>query len=376
VNTTNVTLLDHARKQLRNLCEVAGFEATNEDPAVLLTELLGPAGCRPLSERPRYRCDVADDGTPVEFSLAFDDDGGLAVRVLGEAGSEKPGQHPDIAAGKRFLERASKRFQFCLDRFAAVADLFLPERPRGAFAAWFSIILRPRERPRLKAYFNPEVRGRHRAPELVAEGFRRLGLDDAYEIAARHALCRGARDRLSFFAVDLDESPLSRVKLYIAHEDACSADAERAATAVDGADPLRVRELCEVVGGGTGPFTGRPLVSSYSFVEAEPAGPGTYSLYLPVRDYVPDDEVARERVVAFLARHGIGADRLDAALRAVTARPLRAGAGLLAHVSVRLGPFGAGTTIYLSSEAYGVTPPRRRPDTVLGTGVIDSAMTP
>ncbi|WP_325062725.1 tryptophan dimethylallyltransferase family protein [Amycolatopsis acidiphila] len=371
-----MTLFDHARKQLRSLCDVAGFEATDQNPVLLLEDLLGPAGRLPLRERPRYPSDVADDGTPVEFSVAFDDDGALAVRLLGEAGGENPGHSPDIAAGKRFLQAAGKRFRFPVERFAAVADLFLPEQPRGRFAVWFSVILRPRERPRLKAYFNPGVQGRHRAPALVAEGLRRLGLGDAYEIARRHALTRGPRDQLSFFAVDLDDSPLSRVKLYISHENAGPADAERAAAAVEGADPLRIREFCEVVGGGTTRFTGRPLVSSYSFVEAEPAGPGTYSLYLPVRDYVPDDEVARERVATFLAAHGIGPDRLDGALAAVARRPLRAGVGLLAHVSLRLGPFGAGTTVYLSSEAYGVCPPRERADTVLGTGAVDSAMTP
>ncbi|WP_236796937.1 tryptophan dimethylallyltransferase family protein [Amycolatopsis sp. GM8] len=354
---------------------MAGFEPGDETPSVLLRELLGPAGTRPLGEEPKHLSDVADDGTPVEFSIAFDDDGALAVRVLGEAGSDNLGDRGSIAAGKRFLNAVSKRFHIPTERFAAVADLFLPDRPQGKFAVWFSLILRPRARPRLKAYFNPEVRGRDRAKDLVLEGFRRLGLDHAYDAIARHALVRGARDRLSFFAVDLDDSPLSRVKLYVSHESALTADAERAASVVQGADPLRVRGFCQALGGGTTTFAGRPLVSSYSFVEAEPDGPGTYSLYLPVRDYVPDDEVARERVGAFLAGHGLPTDTLDKAIGAVTDRPLQSGVGLLAHVSLRLGPFGSGTTVYLSSEAYGVTPPRGPADTV-GSGVINSAIAP
>ncbi|TNC24187.1 tryptophan dimethylallyltransferase family protein [Amycolatopsis alkalitolerans] len=368
------TLFNHARNQLHGLCELAGFEPGDENPAILLRELLGPAGARPLRERPSHASDVADDGTPVEFSVAFDDDGARAIRVLGEAGGEKPGHSTDVAAGKRFLAAMSKRFHIPTERFAAVAELFLPERPQGKFAVWFSLILRPRARPRLKAYFNPEVRGRGRAKELVVEGFRRLGLDDAYETAARHALVRGSRDRLSFFAVDLDDSPLSRVKLYVSHSGATAADAERAAAAVSGADPTQVRGFCDLLGGHAGPFSGRPLVSSYSFVEAEPTGPGTYSLYLPIRDYVPDDEVARGRVAAFLSARGLAPQLLDRAIDAVTRRPLRAGVGLLAHVSLRLGPFGSGTTVYLSSEAYRVAPPRRRADTV-GTEVINSAMT-
>ena len=38
--------------------------------------------------------------------------------------------------------------------------------------------------------------------------------------------------------------------------------------------------------------------------------------------------------------------------------------GLIAHVSLRMGEFGSGITVYLSSEAYQVLPARKRP--VLG----------
>ena len=369
------TLFNHARNQLRGLCKVAGFAPGDETPSVLLRELLGPDGARTLSAGPGRRCDVADDQTPVEFSIAFDDDGRRAVRVLGEAGGEKPGHSEDIAAGKRFLNAVGKRFHIPVERFDAVADLFLSQRAEGKFGVWFSLIFRPGGPPKLKAYFNPQVRGDDQARDLVVEGFQRLGLEHAYGTIARHALVRGALDRLSFFAVDLDDSPLSRVKLYVSHHDAVCADAERAAAAVNGVDPLRIREFCQAIGGGTTTFRGRPLVSSYSFVSADPSGPGTYSLYLPVRDYVPDDEVARERVAGFFARQGLPARTLDRAIDAVTSRPLHAGVGLLAHVSLRLGPFGSGTTVYLSSEAYHVAAPRRPADTVC-TGVADSAVTP
>lgn len=371
----DVTLFDHAHDQLRSLCDVSGFAPGDETPSVLLRELLGPAGTRTLREEPDHFSDVADDGTPIEFSLAFDEDGTLAVRVLGEAGAGEPGHGPRVGAAKRFLNTVSERFQIPTERFTALSELFLPEHPQGRFAVWFSLILRPCARPRLKAYFNPEARGPSRANELVVEGFKRLGLDTAYETAARHALVRPGRDLPSFFAVDLDDSPLSRVKLYITHDSATAADAERAAAGVRNVDPSQVHEFCRAIGGGVETFAGRPLISSYSFVEAEPDGAGNYSLYLPIRDYVPDDEVARERIVGFLAGQGIGPDLLDKSIGAVTTRSLRDGVGLLAHVSLRLGAFGAGTTVYLSSEAYGVTSPRNRADTVCSE-VINSEIAP
>jgi hypothetical protein len=51
---------------------------------------------------------------------------------------------------------------------------------------------------------------------------------------------------------------------------------------------------------------------------------------------------------------------LDRALDAVSRRPLRDGVGLIAYVSLRLGK-QSGITVYLSSEAYDVTPPREGP---------------
>ncbi|GAB3576652.1 DMATS family aromatic prenyltransferase [Amycolatopsis endophytica] len=339
---------------------MAGFADEDEAPATVLRELLGAAGRRPLTAPPVWLSDVADDATPVEFSLAFDASGERAVRILGETIPENPGPAANIEAAKRFLTHMAQRYAVNLDRFRAVEDLFLTERPQGKFALWFSLILRPGRVPALKVYFNPLVRGDQAARGLVAEALRRLGLRDAYDTVERYALCRGAADKFSFFALDLDDGPLSRVKLYVSHDSGDSSTVERAATAVDGVDPLALREFLTLAGGGTGPFAGRPLVSSYSFVEADSGRPGNYSLYLPVRDYVPDDEVARAQALAHLERAGVPAAELDRAIGAMTSRPLSEGVGLVAHLSLRLGRFGSGTTVYLSSEAYGVTPSRAR----------------
>ena len=339
---------------------MAGFPDHDGDPVDVLRELLGAAGRRPLSEPPPWPSDVADDATPVEFSVAFDESGDRAVRILGETIPENPGPAANIHAAKHFLAHMAQRLDLTLDRFHAVEDLFLTERPKGKFALWFSVILRPGRAPALKVYFNPQVHGQGAAPGLVAEGLRRLGLSDAYDTVTKHAMLRGAADRFSFFALDLDDGPLSRVKLYISHDSAESATVERAAGAVDGVNPLALREFLTAVGGGTGPYAGRPLVSSYSFVESGGGRPGNYSLYLPVRDYVPDDAVAREQTLAHFRRAGLSAAELDRFTGAVTDRPLDHGVGLIAHVSLRLGRFGSGTTVYLSSEAYSVNPVRGR----------------
>ncbi|EID54546.1 tryptophan dimethylallyltransferase family protein [Saccharomonospora xinjiangensis] len=352
------TLLEHTTRQLRNLCQENGFASSDETPADMLRELLGVAGRRRLSEGPLWPSDVADDATPVEFSVALDDTGDRAVRVLGEVIAERPGMAANVVAARRFLDTMSDHLGIPKDRFDAVQDLFLPEEPQGKFAFWYSMIFRPDARPKLKVYFNPAVRGEDREAELVAEGFRRLGMDEAYDAATEYSVQRGAQDRFTFFAVDLDDSPTARVKLYISHYAATVEEAVRASQAVDGLDADSIRDFCRVLGGDTVTYEGRPLVSSYSFLDSDPKRPGNYSLYLPIRDYVADDVEARERVVSFLKGRGADPAGLDRAIRAVTDRPLADGRGLLAHVSLRLGRFGTGTTIYLSSEGYEVLPPQ------------------
>jgi DMATS type aromatic prenyltransferase len=354
-----LSLRDHTTGQLTDLSRVVGLGEPAEIPAHLLGDLLGAAAERPLSEPPMWPSDIADDATPVEFSVAFDEDGALTLRVLGETVAERPGPAANLRATRRVLESLADRYQLSFDRFQAVEDLFLTDDPHSDFALWYSLILGPGSEPQFKVYFNPDVRGREHAPALVAEALTRLGLGEAYRTATEHAILRGDLDRFSFFALDLHEQPRSRVKVYVSHHAADASDMVRAAAAAPGVDLERVRDFCSLVG-GSGPFTERPLVSSYAFVEGDTDRPSNYSLYLPIRDYVEDDEAARERVAALLEQHHLDTQVLDRALEALTSRPLRDGVGLIAHVSLRMDPVRPGVTVYLSAEAYSTTPPRVR----------------
>ncbi|GAA4525679.1 DMATS family aromatic prenyltransferase [Amycolatopsis samaneae] len=353
MSTTDLSLYEHIGGQLDRLCRVAGFDGNDRRPLELLESMLGAAGENSLAAPPRWKSNVADDTTPVEFSLAFDATGEYAVRVLGESvGARTPVE---------FLQNVAEPYRLDTRRLDAVTDLFLPHEERqGPFTMWYSLIFRPGRDPKIKVYLNPQISGATMADSLVNEGFRRLGIEAAFDPVIQHALPRGELDNFSFFALDLDRGPLSRVKVYVSHEDAECADVERAAALVPGVDPLHIREFCAVLGGGKGPFEGRPLISSYSFVEGDEGRPSNYSLYLPIRSYVPDDEVARARVLAIMAQYDLDGAILDEAIAAVADRPLRNGVGLIAHVSLRLGDLGSGITIYLSSEAYQVMPAGKR----------------
>ncbi|MEH0981768.1 tryptophan dimethylallyltransferase family protein [Micromonospora sp. CPCC 205556] len=354
------SLLEHLNGQLTRLCEVVGTDSGI--PSEMLANLLGSAGSRSLDGPPAWPSNVADDHTPVEFSIAFNEGEPPTLRVLGEALGSPPGALANLSAAYDFIDAQAHRLQLSTARLDPVRDLFATDDPQGEFALWFSQVFRSGRRPELKVYLNPELHGIQRAPELVAEALRRLGLGESYQTLLDHGVRPGKlgrKDRLTFFALDLHDTPQARVKVYLTHHDAGVRDVVRAASAVDGIDGAELAEFCEAAGGGRGPFSGRPLVGSYTFTEGvkKPVG---YSVYVPIRSYVRDDEEARARVLGLLARYGFDGAQFDRAISAVTRRSLRDGVGLIAHVSLRLGPPRPGVTVYLSSEAYRVQPPRRR----------------
>jgi DMATS type aromatic prenyltransferase len=348
----DLSLLEPLGEQSARLCEVTRTDSASV--MRLLADLLGPAGSTALSEGPSWSSGIADDHTPVEFSVAFNTYGGPSLRILGEALASPAGTTANLAAAYRFLGAQADRFGLTTSRLARVRDLFASPDPNAVFALWFSLVFPPGQQPEFKIYLNPELRGADRAPELVAEATRRLGVDAAYRAIVERA-CRsgelGRGDRLSFFALDLHDGPHARIKLYLSQYDAERSDVVHAAGLVDGIDTSELAAFCAVAGGGPGPYSGRPLVSSYTLAPgvAKPIG---YSLYVPVRSYVRDDDEARDRVAILLDHFGFDATQLDAVIAAVARRSLHEGPGLIAHASLRLGPPRPGMTVYLSSEAY------------------------
>ncbi|SEQ80637.1 aromatic prenyltransferase, DMATS type [Lentzea xinjiangensis] len=319
---------------------------------------MGPGGRRPLSAVADWPSSVADDHTPVEFSVALAQNEPPAVRMIVESLAEQPGRRENLDAALGVLDRLSSRHRLHLGRFDRVRDLFLPADPQGTFAFWYSLIVGPYAAPAIKVYLNPDVRGPENGTALVTEALTRLGLSAALPAVREHALRREGLDRFSFFALDLMDEHRARVKTYVSHDDSVVADVVEAASATPDVDLELLADVVALACGGTGPFTRRPLMSSYTFMSGDTDRPSGYSLYVPVRDYVQDDLEACERVLAIMARCGLDTAPFVMALASIVRRPLGEGVGLIAHVSLRLGRPRPGVTVYLSSEAYDVTPPR------------------
>lgn len=352
------SLLDCLNGQLVRLSTIAGIDPAT--PLRLTSDLLGSVGSRPAAEPPAWPSAIADDHTPVEYSLAYGQGQPPALRILAEAIGSPPSVRNNMAATHRFLSRQTQRLGLSVSRLAAVQELFSDDEPYGDFVTWCSLVFRAGRPPEIKAYLNPEVKGVAQAPVLVSKALARLGLGRSVQAMLDRAVRPGqlgAADRLTFFALDLHDGPDSRVKVYFTHHNVDVEDVVRAASLVDGVDLAQLSDFCKLAG-GTDRFERRPLVASYTLGVGsdDPVG---YSCYVPIRSYVRDDQEARDRVVALLAPYGYDAAEIDRAVGAVTRRPLRAGVGLIAHVSLRLGRPHPGVTVYLSAEAYGVSLPGR-----------------
>ncbi|GGS55770.1 MULTISPECIES: tryptophan dimethylallyltransferase family protein [Actinokineospora] len=345
------TLGDHVNAQLRALGSAIGLGATTHRVRGLLDDLLGAAARWPLTA-PRWSSDVADDHSPIEYSVAFAPDGSPTLRLLVECVADDPSPAANQRAALAALDRLASRLPLCLDRFSRVAEPFLADTPAEPFSLWFSLVARPGVRPMLKVYLNPLAHGRQRAPELVGEALDRLGFTGAERVLRGGLRDLSSVDHYSFFALDLDDRPDARAKVYVSQAGATRADAQRAAAVSRGGDPAEVARFCLAAAGSDGPYTGRPLVSSYTFLSGDGAEPSGYSLYVPVRDYVTDDLEALNRTRDLSTRYGVPARAVDAAVSAVLGRDLRDGPGLIAHLSLRTGPPRPGMTVYLSAESY------------------------
>jgi tryptophanase len=354
---TERSLLHHVRQQWDALCPLGGVDPSTS--GALLADLLGETGRRPVALGPASPSDIADDHCPIEYSVAFQP-GRPTLRVLAEAQPTGDLTGPGLDTDYDFLRRRRGHPGFTTERLDRVWDVFATDRPQGLFGMWHSLVFRDGT-PEFKIYLNPELQGVDAAYGLVERAMDRLGMRDALPALLRGAIRPGELgrgDRLAFFALDLHDAPHTRVKLYVAHHGADLSDVRRAASIVDGVDPDAVAGFVRHAGGRTC-FDRRPLMSAYTLAPGADRPVG-YSMYVPIRDYVTDDEEARHRLLGLLERRSFpgAAEDAERAIAAVAGRRLDEGRGLIAHLSLRSGKPFPGVSAYLSAEPYSVLPPR------------------
>ncbi len=301
---------------------------------------------------PTWPSFVSDDHSPYEFSVLLDG-ASAELRLMAEP---LPASGPvDLAAtraaGLALREVLRRELDVDFARLDAIADLFLPEDPRGTFALWYAASFDASGKIAWKAYVNPAARGRAAAPRLVEEALHRLGFEGAWATVTR-AMTRGpVLDELRFFSVDLGRDPKARAKVYGFHHAATPAWLARVLAVVPGADTERVERFCRTLTGGDGALAARRQPATcLAFVDGSPA-PATGTLHVPVRAFAGSDAVAHARVLEALAVAEVPTGVYEGALAALATRPLAAGSGAIAWCALRTGGAHPKATVYLAPRA-------------------------
>ena len=340
-----ITLADMGATRLASLCQGLGFDPSQTLAATDVFRKMAVAwGSSPLAHGPRWTSDITDDHTPFEFSLAICNNA-PELRFLIEAQGELPSIRTNWEASRALNERLARDIGADLRRLGAVEDLFVPNGDTCRFAMWHAVVLRPSGPPDIKVYLNPQVRGKRHARALVETAMQRLGFDGA----TAHLPETGPDDDICYFSLDLSPRPDARVKVYTAHHRATLARIKAAVACARGFESRRVREFCETMGNGPGPYTARPVLTCLSFVQSQLA-PTAATVHFPVRTYALDDAAVRDRVRGYLEPEA--ASVYTRALDAFADRRLEDGVGMQTYVSLRLEREQKRLTVYLAPEAF------------------------
>ena len=335
-------------RKLLLLCNGLGLSRDESDKALRVFRGMTESWARePLGATPRWQSDLTDDGSPFEFSIAFDGaTPRLRILVENHEGEEAP--LSSWNAGLKLQERLRRLPNVDLRRFDEVVDLFAPAQGvMHRFTLWHGAVLDPEEPTTYKAYLNPQVRGEQAAMDVTLEALSRLNMPAASQfIRSLHSFLEPSQ--YIYFSLDLSNTADARAKVYIAHPSAVAADVETSLQHTEHYVAGEVQTWIRHLLGGDGPFQRRPIITCLAFTSS--GRPPAFTLHVPIRDYTSNDEVSVERACKFL--NPSASAILRRALRAFACRRLEEGRTLLTYVSLRRGLEGPHVTAYVAPEAF------------------------
>ena len=191
-----------------------------------------------------------------------------------------------------------------------------------------------------------EVGGLAPSRQTVESAFKRLGMQSAWEFLERKL---SPETRLPYISLDLEAGSAARTKVYLT---ATHADEVVALTLGSENDPgHRAKDWLGRLLDSEGPYLARPLLVCYAFAGAERVPVST--VHVPIRSYVPNDQVALQRSLDLLPAQS--ARQLGRALEALATPSLSRSRGVLTYVSLRFVAGSVRVTTYLAPRAYADT---------------------
>lgn len=347
------THAEFGERKLSLLCEGLGLSHQRRAAIELFRLLTKDWSQWPLEDKPSWKTDITDDGTPFEFSVAFDGSA-RQVRILVESQEDPIGPLSSWSAGLRLNQRLKTLPGVDLERFELVRDLFTPDDGASLrFTLWHGASLNADGSAAFKIYVNPQVRGPRLANGIVRDALRRLSLGEAAQFLLSHLRSRRDRNSFIYFSLDLSSGRAARAKVYIAHEHATAAEVDAALEGCRDHVPGDASRWIAGLLGNMGTFDLRPILTCYSFSSA--GGIPRATVHVPVRCYVRSDAEAVDQASKFLASQH--ATALQSGLSRVSGYPLDRGRGSLTYVSFKRRPGGTCVTTYVAPQAYEVNAP-------------------
>jgi len=332
--------------RLDALCTVLGATpALRSEAHALFEDISESWGKLTVGDAPLWPSDITDDGTPFEFSVAFERNR-FELRMLFESQQRPITNRSSWDAAIGFNERLRRTGKADLALFDRVSDLFAPTTQKAErFLLWHAAVLRDGA-CLYKAYFNPELEDAAKAAPRVDMALQRLNLPAARRFVKTCTTQLPFKTRIPYFSVDLEDAASARTKLYLSADSAEHAMALVAETG--GLDPAVCSDWLSTLLGTDRPQRRRPILVCTAF---RPDGaPPDVTVHVPIRCFVANDSEAAERLEGLLSAEQVA--RLRRALEAVSGNDPRSTRGVLTYASLRQSAGALRLTGYLAPQLY------------------------
>jgi DMATS type aromatic prenyltransferase len=321
-------------------------EVQSRNAAKVFKQISDSWGDGAVNGVPLWPSDITDDGTPFEFSVAFEKHQ-TEIRMLFESQTQAALSNASTwEAGIRFGESMRDSGMADLSLFERVRHLFTPSGDPIRFSLWHGAVLRDGRSHLFKAYLNPEIEGPTQAHGLVDSALERLDLRAAREFVHRCIRQSPSDTRIPYFSLDLERRESARVKIYFA------AKTESRVTQLfaggNGIEPDHYLARLRALTGGERFYETRPVLVCASF-RAGAAAP-ELTMHVPVRSFARDDDEAADRVTTILGTPD--GERMRRAIQAVSNRPVTSTRGVLTYASLRQSGDALRVTVYLAPQLY------------------------
>lgn len=350
-HSPETTFTELGAEKLRALTDTLWPGLDSNPLTGIFRQLAYPWGSRKVSALPKPCSNIADDEAPFEFSMAFSK-GLPEIQFYVEPQGDPPTPQTNVLVARALLDVVAAEQRAPLDWLRTVEDLFLPANPAPPFGLWIGASWSPGSDLLLKAYLNPQVRGRELSAHLVGTAFERLGLASAWSKVAPTLSLGDGTAELGIICLDLSRHGGRRAKVYVRHHHARLSQLQAVAGLTDEHAPSELGTFYSTLAGSSGPFLKKPPITEIALTERNLEEPSSVTLEFPIGSYVTNDDEARQRVERCLSEFGLTTDRYRAAIHAFAGRPLSQRAGLHAHVTLRRVQNAPRVAIYLASEAY------------------------